>query len=251
MTTLRAEHPSTPAADLAPASLRPQSTLPRVGPATRTLMLDRIIPPPLRSHPYAWWISLGAILSCLAILFSLRTSNPRAYAEMCILQIAGLTAVPLVIRICRGLIVEWSNNAKKFIVGARTCKTDFDTWLDEELSAFDDSLTMPVAGMVLGGLALLGFSFNDYPIGLGSAASIFASFIVAASAFVAGVGLCTMGYGTRMIWRFGNAFHISVQSHRFGVLSTGDTLLHCSVLVALIWSAYSSSAVFGVMNSPL
>jgi hypothetical protein len=168
---------------------------------------------------------------------------------MCILQIIGLISVPLVVRVCRQLIVEWASNAKKFVTGMRSCRTDLDAWLKRELAIFDSSPTMLAGGIALGVLAPIGFSFNDYPIGIESPANIFSSLIVATSAFVAGVGLCVMAYGTRTIWRFGNAFHISVQSHKFGVLSTGDMLLQCCTLVALIWSAYSCSAVFGVMSS--
>jgi hypothetical protein len=188
-------------------------------------------------------------LGSLAVLFSLRTSNPKAYAEMCILQITGLIAVPLVIRVCRAQLVEWSINAKTFVIGMRSHQTNVDTWFDKELRAFDSSQAMLLGGIALGTLAVTGFSFSDYPIGFGSREYIFSTFIVAASAFVAGIGLCTMAYGTRTIWRFGNTFQISVQSHKFGVLSTGNTLLYCCILVALIWSAYSCSAVFGIMNS--
>src|SRR5579864_723624 len=222
---------------------------PNSKPENRTLILDYIIPPPLKNHPLIFWFAIGAILSGVAILFSLKTSNPKAYAEMCVLQIIGLVAVPAAIRACRSMILDWSKNAKEIITGKRLPVMDFDAWLDQELSAFDASPSMLLGGTALACFALLGFSFDGYPIGIGSWPYIFSSSILAVSAFVAGVGLCAMAYGTRTIWRFGTSFHITVQSHKFGVLSTGDMLLHCCILVALIWSAYSSSAVFGVMSS--
>jgi hypothetical protein len=145
--------------------------------------------------------------------------------------------------------LDWSNNAKKFITDTRLHITNVDAWMDRELSNFEGSPTMLLAGIALAVLAPIGFSLDDYPIGAGNVAIVFSSMVVATSAFVAGVGLCAMAYGMRMIWRFGNSFQISVQSHKFGVLSTGDMLLHCYVLIALIWSSYCCSAIFGVMSS--
>lgn len=217
--------------------------------ATRPLILDRIIPPPLKNHPFIFWALIGIILGCASIAISLQTSNPKAYAQLCVLQIIGLVAVPSVIRVCHSLLLDWSINAKKFITGTRRHITNIDTWLDQELSIFEGSPIMLLAGAALATLAPIGFSFANYPIGIGSVENIFALSIVATSAFAAGVALCAMAYGTRIIWRFGNTFRVSVQSHKFGVLSTGEMLLHCCVLIALTWSAYSSSAIFGVTGT--
>jgi hypothetical protein len=247
--TLLSKHSSAPSSEtlLIPNGNRPDHLKGRFG--TRTLFLDRLIPPPLKKHPFIFWIAIGFILSCVAVFLSFKTSNPRAYAQMCMLQIIGFVAVPSAIRACRLLILDWNNNAKKFVVGTRLHKTAVDIWLDRELSNFEGSPIMLLGGSALAILALAGFSFDDYPVGIGSAATLYSSFIVAASAFAAGVGLCAMAYGTRTVWRFGNSFHISVQNHKFGVLSTGSMLLQCCVLVTLTWSAYTSSAIFGVMGS--
>src|SRR5579863_9101099 len=172
--------------------------------AVRPLMLDRIIHPrPLKKHPFLFWISVGILLACASTYFSLKTTNPKAYTEMCVLQIIGLVTVPLIIRACHKMILDWSRNATRFITRTRLPVANIDAWLDREISIFEGSPLMLCGGFAFAIIAPIGFSFADYPVGFGSAQNAFASSIVAISAFVAGVGLCAMAYGTRMIWRFG------------------------------------------------
>ncbi len=220
-------------------------------PTTRPLMLEHFIPRSLRGHPFAFWIMVGVILSCASIALSLNTSNPKAYSEMCLLLTIGLVAVPSVVRACHFLMLDWSRNTKNFITDIPPSIAKIDDWWNRELSIFEGSPTMFMAGVAVALIALLGYSLDDYPIGVQSLENAFAACILAASAFAAGVGLCTMVYGTRIIWRFGTAFKISIQGHRFGVLSTGDMLLNCYFLIALTWSVYLSSAVFGIMAGNL
>jgi hypothetical protein len=74
--------------------------------------------------------------------------------------------------------------------------------------------------------------------------------LAATSAFVAsvtcGIGLASVFYLGRVIWRLGRQFNVSLTTSPFGVLSTGRTLAKCYAAISLVWLAYTLSASKGL-----
>src|SRR5262249_44048874 len=156
---------------------------------------------------------------------------------------AGFLTVPLAFKLAYLRFKSWSENVPSFVVlndkfGAAAL-ADF---LSAELSYFRGPASAFIISVPFGAMASFVFWLAGYPVGLGSLSSIFAAVLVACAAFLAGLGLVTIFYGCRTIWRVG-AFAVRVRSNKFEITSTGAMLSQCYLAIALSWAFHSSSAI--------
>ncbi len=162
---------------------------------------------------------------------------------LCILQAIGIMLVPLMFKICfNRLIKDWSQNLANFILD----EPDISTRFMSGLTFISNSRPMYYAGC---GLAILGVvSLFKYLKDLSFLPMVFGFVLVLCSAFFAGIGLYGIFVGARAVYRLGN-FSVRVSKHKFGIISTGRMLLKCYFLIAITWSLYSMSALWGIPDT--
>ena len=218
---------------------------------THCLVIDRIVPPPFRGAPYLFWALCFAVFAAGAWIISVRLQQGRTYFAFCLCIATGFLTVPLVFRLAYLRFKSWGDSVSSFVVLTdKFGRDELASFLSAELSQFRGSQKTFVLSAVFGVMAFLVFWFAPFPVGFDSFPSIFAGVLVACSAFVAGLGLVTIFYGCRTIWRVG-AFGVRVKSNKFGITSTGAMLSQCYLAIAASWAVYSFSAVAGVERTHL
>lgn len=218
---------------------------------TDCLVIDRIVPPPLRGTPYLFWALCFLVFAGGAWAISIDLPQRRTYLAFCLCVATGFLTVPLVFRLAYLRFKSWGENVSSFVVLTDKFGRDaLASFLSSELAQFRGSTTTFVLSAVFGVMAFLVFWFAKFPVGFDSLPSIFAGVLVACSAFVAGLGLVTIFCGCRTIWRVG-AHDVRVKSNKFGITSTGAMLSQCYLAIAASWAVYSLSAVAGVERSHL
>jgi hypothetical protein len=184
-------------------------------------------------------------------IISTRMAQGPTYFAFCLSIAAGFLTVPLAFRLAYLCFKGWSANVPSFIALDGAPGPDgLASFLAAELSRFRGPRIAFVLSAAFAAMAFPVFWFAKYPVGFHSVPEIFAGILVACSAFIAGLGLVTILYGCRTIWRLG-AFRVRVKSNKFGILSTGVMLSQCYLAIAVSWAVHSSSAIAGVDRSHL
>jgi hypothetical protein len=210
---------------------------------TCCLVTDRIVPPPFRGVPYLFWFLCFAAFAGAAWAISSGMPQRWSYFLFCLSIAAGFLTVPLAFRLAYFRFKSWSENVPSFVVLNEKFGADaLAGFLSTELSQFRGPASAFILSVPFGVMASFIFWIAGYPVGLGSVSSIFAGALVACSAFIAGLGLVTIFYGCRTIWRLG-AFGVRVRSNKFEITSTGAMLAQCYLAIAFSWALYSSSAI--------
>jgi hypothetical protein len=210
---------------------------------THCLVIDRIVPPPFRGTPYLFWFVCFVGFAGAALVISIGTPPGWRYFAFCLSIAGGFLTVPLVFRLAYLRFKSWSEDVRSFVVLTDKFGPDaLAAFLSAELSQFRGSKSAFVVSAIFGAMAFLVFRLAGYPVGFGSLSSLLAGALVAGSAFVAGLGLVTIFYGCRTIWRVG-AFSVRVRSNKFEITSTGAMLSQCYLAIAFSWALYSSSAI--------
>lgn len=211
--------------------------------STQRLVIDRIVPPPFRGVPYLFWFLCFAASAGAAWVISRDMPNGWRYFLFCLSIAAGFLTVPLAFKLAYLRFKSWSEDVPSFVVLSDKFGADaLADLLSDELSQFRGPASAFVISIPFGVMAALVFWLAGYPVGLGSLSSIFAGVLVACAAFIAGLGLVTIFYGCRTIWRIG-AFAVRVTSNKFEITSTGAMLSQCYLAIAFSWALYSSSAI--------
>jgi len=218
---------------------------------THCLVIDRIVPPPFRGAPYLFWFLCFVAFAGASWAISSGMPHGWRYFAFCLSIAAGFLTVPLVFRLAYLRFKGWSENVPSFVVlDDRFGPDALAGFLSAELAQFRGPASAFILSVPFGAMAWFVFWLAGYPVGLGSLSSIFAGVLVACSAFVAGLGLVTIFYGCRTIWRLG-AFGVRVRSNKFEITSTGAMLSQCYLAIAFSWALYSVSAIAWVDRSHL
>ena len=209
------------------------------------LVVERKIPI-LRKHPYFFWTACFAIAVAGSVFFAKNSANPRPYLGLCVAQSAGFLTVPLAFRLCYGIFLEWGKTIESFMV-PNTPGTLLQ-WFRQEMHFFEGSGAMYSAGICLGLLASFAFYAGDYLANYSLSSAVYAYAIIFTTAFLAGIGVFAMCCASRVIWRIGKLrdTSIRVETHKFGILSTGIVLAKTWFIIVLVWCVYNLSAIFGL-----
>lgn len=209
------------------------------------LVVERNIPI-LRKYPYFFWMACFVIAVAGSVFFAKNLADPRPYIGLCVAQSAGFLTVPLAFRLCYGIFFKWGETIESFMV-PNTPGTLLK-WFKQEICFFEGSGAMYSVGICLGLLASFGFYAGDYLSNYSLSAAVYAYTIIFTTAFLAGIGVFAMCCASRVIWRIGKLrdTRIHVETHKFGILSTGTVLAKIWFIIILVWCVYNLSAIFGL-----
>ena len=188
-----------------------------------------------------FWVILG--MSCVTVSLSLYVATGAKPLLVRVAPVsAGAALIPLGMKVIYGLLSGWESSLTTFVVRP---KSEPQSWYRDQFEAFLRTPVPICVGFLWMALSIGAFSlagtFGELGLQIKAAAIVTLGF----AAFVCGVGLTSIFYLGRVIWQLGSS-PVTVAAHRFGVLSTGDILLKCYVVIAAIWCVYTSSAVWNV-----
>jgi hypothetical protein len=157
-----------------------------------------------------------------------------------------LALVPAAMRIIFSILWEWTQRVKDFVRVESAQESGVTSWICKQFDVFLDSIAPLAFGIVYAAFALFVYDKTGAFTGLSTRQAMASAVVVWLGSFVCGVGLTSIFYLGRFIWRLGRRYPIRVTPHAHGIISTGDTLLQCYLIVAVVWAVYTSSAVWNL-----
>jgi hypothetical protein len=196
---------------------------------------------PCKSHPYIFWFLLSLLLVGLSLLLFF-LQNEAVFILTAMPLAITLFLVPCGIKL--GVIVmnNWAKEVRHFIIYP---EQDVQTWFQNQGIVFEGTKGMIIWSLLVSVIALATFLLAGAFSNLNIFSSVALSLILLSSGFFAGVALYCLFCLGRVIWRFGR-FSLKVHAHPFGVMTTGQALLKCYFIAAIIWCIYTSSATVGL-----
>jgi hypothetical protein len=163
-----------------------------------------------------------------------------------------IALVPLAMKTIFHVIWEWRSRAADF---ARSEDLDSDprvaAWIESEFKAFLRSAVPLVVGLAYATFALLVYQESGTFQDLSALQALLGKCVIWLGSLMCGIGLMSIFYLGRLIWRMGKKYHVRVANHTHGILSTGDALLRCYLVIAIVWAVYTSSAVWNLSGRVL
>jgi hypothetical protein len=191
---------------------------------------------PARAHPVAWWTSVAVALLVAAGLLWQGTDRAR-FVRLAVPVVVGLTSIPLVIRYCFDRVSAWHASQPAFL---RVPPGDFGLWLAREHRLVTRSAVPTACGVGL--MLIASAALPSLSAELPFMEKVAFGALTLLGAFFAGVGLYHVGAFGVVIWHLGD-FGVSVDDHPFGVRSVGGLMGTTWSLAALVWCAFTSTAV--------
>src|SRR6266496_4236104 len=196
-------------------------------------------------HRALWvWISASLLCTGLAYAFYLRTGLNKFLGTFTFLAL-GIGVTPIAMRAGYSIILNWKIIIPDFIKDGYERRFDIYDWVDRQFDEFARSHIPVFFGGAYALFALAVFALSGAFESLTSPLAVTCRIIVLVSGFACGIGLCTIGYLGRLIWRLGQ-YDVRISEHGFGILSTGRTLLKCYLIIAIVWCVYTGSATGGL-----
>lgn len=218
----------------APVSLPAAADAPRVPGGRLYFEQGRLV---LFGRPYLSWLGIGLVLAVGAVAAYGSSGEPIFLKTGAPLAV-GTCLIPLVARYAKGQLEDWASRLGRFV----------DADPGEVRAVFDATLAhayrrppCEVAGTLVVAIALPAFILGGFFQGLAPGERFVLGMQIAIAAFASGVGLYSMAVLSRIVARVG-AFPVKVESHPYGVLSTGSMLVRCYLVAGAIWFVISLSA---------
>lgn len=193
-----------------------------------------------KTHPYLFWLILGLLAALTCITASAYTRHP-VFLRTCLPLAAGSSMVPVAIRFGYKVAVKWLQNLRSFIDYPRS---ELERWYHSELLFLSNQKAITASALVGSLIALIAFGISGYFQGLNVPFRFLAEIMVTAGGFFSAAALHHLALWGRTIWHLGQ-FQVKVESHAFGILSTGDLLSKCWFIGAIIWCVFTLSSVLG------
>jgi hypothetical protein len=198
----------------------------------------------IEKHPHLFWCAGVTLCIIFAILLFSRTGS-RSFLTTCIPICIGTLLVPLGIRAGYHVVLAWGLHLKEFIEAGQA---EIERWYGGQLAVFKGSRKMELLGIAGGLLAVVAWAFAGAFDGLTLVPRLAMAALITLGGFAAGVGIINVYWLARLVWRLGE-FHVRVDPHPFGILSTGTMLLQCYVIAAIIWCGFVASVSAGFVRA--
>ena len=225
-----------PASSLAAAAAAPIRAPEGAQPVAPMPLYFERLSGPARAYPVAWWTSVAVVLLVATGLLWSVTDRAR-FVRLVVPVVVGLTSIPLVIRYCFDRVGAWHASQPAFL---RAQPGEFALWLAREHRLVARSAVPTACGVGL--MLIASAALPSLSVGLQFADRFAFGALTLLGAFFAGVGLYHVGAFGVVIWHLGD-FGVSVDDHPFGVRSVGGLMGTTWSLAALIWCAFTSTAV--------
>ncbi len=148
-----------------------------------------------------------------------------------------MCCVPIGIRSGSKAFGEWAESLSYFV---KKDKMVLDDWIsrqarflygDRGVSRFALAFAFLTVGTHWAGQTFNGMTITQMLVPMA---------ILSSTGFVCGIGLACIFLFSRIIWKLGR-FAVRVESHQFGIMSTGSVMAKCYVTAAVIWLLYTLS----------
>lgn len=201
--------------------------------------------PYFKSRPILFWSSAFVAATAVTVIVGLAQGEvgTRYIGYLSILNIGGILLIPIGLRLCLRLVLDWARSLGSFV--SINDPDRLKGWYNHHLSFFEGSRVMVLVATVWACVALFAYKRDGFFDPYGATGQVWAAIVLFVAAFLAGCGLWAMVAMARAVHRLGVEFSgvIVVTDGRFGILSTGRMLAQCWAIIGVIWFVYVLSAV--------
>ncbi len=193
-------------------------------------------PDVLQDHPFLSWLTVSVVL-LTAMKASWWTVPVARFGRQIVPVAFAIAVIPLAIRFCYDRLVAWYASMPRLFDAPQE---KLDGWHALEHRLANDRTRPTAAGLVLLLVAVPALSSMTVKLTLLQSVTdwIFQGF----GTFMAGVALYYVAAFSYAIWRLGD-FPVTVEHHQAGVRGVGDLMTICWMTAAIIWGAFTSTAV--------
>jgi hypothetical protein len=202
---------------------------------------------PVEANIFWFIVAMLLMLATYILPFELN-GYESSYRALCIYLATGLFILPFGVSVGYNILRSWAIDLDNF---AKNDDQSLSAWFVKDLEFVRGDSIMVLAGITLGVLTVIAYSYGGYFSTYSNWAVLFLCLIMFMSSAFAGMGLYNMFCVCRTFWRLGQKSKITytVHKHRFGIMSVGTVLFKCWMIIGLIWAVYMASAFVGYQGN--
>lgn len=193
---------------------------------------ERIFPISKINNLYIW-----IFLSTVSIFYSIISFQYSKIPLLILLPLGiGIAIIPIFVKIGATIIWNWKDSASHFILDPNN---ELDLYYKNK---FDNFSRIKKSYLIFLILAIFSIVLIYYSAGAFNELTLFEKSICwsifSIAVFICGIGALSIYHLFSFFWGIGK-FKVIIESHQFGVMSSGQKLFSCYLMGCIVWFLYS------------